>query len=421
MNFDRKKFFDGLRAWEGPLSSQQVAGLNFILDAAEQDRYVTRIEWLAYMLATTKHETADTYQPIHEYGGRSYFIRRYGSQTAVGRRLGNDTPEEGALYAGQGLVQLTGETNYEKAEAALRREYPEIVRDFEQRTGRRFDLTVGDQPNDINDPKNAQDPVIAYAIMSYGMRTGMFTSRSLAHYTSANDFDELSARRIINGTDKAELIAGYFRRFLKILRNALISSEFTGMSGLVEHGTASATAIEDGNHSPTAVDETTYEQPSTTPQRTAEPLPTNGDASVQIAENIVNTGNPAPAEFVPETIDVNAPAPEGATATTARTTILGFAVPAGLYAVFEGAKQLVTDGVLDMKEIFNALLVLIRENASYLPYLVGFIVGIVALKKVFRQISFIVQMVINANPRWNNVNIVPTVKEPEPAWWQFWK
>lgn len=61
MNFDRKKFFDGLRAWDGPLSPQQVAGLNFILDAAEQDRYVTRIEWLAYMLATTKHETADTF------------------------------------------------------------------------------------------------------------------------------------------------------------------------------------------------------------------------------------------------------------------------------------------------------------------------------------------------------------------------
>ena len=109
--------------------------------------------------------------------GKAYFIRRYGSQTKVGKRLGNDTPEEGADYAGRGDVQITGETNYEKAEAALREFYPEIVAEFERRTGKRFDLTVGDQPDDKRDPDNAMDPAIAYAIMSFGMRTGMFTDR----------------------------------------------------------------------------------------------------------------------------------------------------------------------------------------------------------------------------------------------------
>jgi hypothetical protein len=221
LTFDRKKVFDGLRAWQGGLSQEQVTGLNFILDSVEQDRYVTRISWLAYMLATVKHETADTYHPIHEYGGRNYFIRRYGGQTAKGRELGNDTPEEGAFYAGQGFVQLTGEANYERMELALRREYPEIVADFQRRTGRTFDLTVGDQPNDSGDSANAQDPMIAYAIMSYGMRNGSFTGRKLSNYLAANTIqDYLHARKIINGMDKAELIAGYAQHFESILRHA---------------------------------------------------------------------------------------------------------------------------------------------------------------------------------------------------------
>lgn len=223
--FDRQIFFERYRKFEGPLTSQQVAGLNFLLDAVEMDRQVVRLEWFAYMLATTKHETADTYQPIHEYGGRSYFIRRYGSQTAVGRRLGNDTAEEGAIYAGRGDVQLTGETNYERSEAALRREYPELVADFERRTGRVFDLTVGDQPGDHRDPDNAADPAIAYAIMSFGMRTGLFTSKKLVDFTTPDDFDELRARKIINGMDKADLIASYYAPILRILRASLIDDD----------------------------------------------------------------------------------------------------------------------------------------------------------------------------------------------------
>jgi putative chitinase len=92
------------------------------------------------MLATTKHETADTFQPIHEYGSHAYFVRRYGSQTKIGKQLGNDTAEEGAIYAGRGDVQLTGETNYEKAEDALRSDYPDLVAQYEARTGKNFRL-----------------------------------------------------------------------------------------------------------------------------------------------------------------------------------------------------------------------------------------------------------------------------------------
>ena len=223
MRFDRAKFYDGMREFEDGLSQQQVNGINSILDSMEKDHLLKRVEHAAYMFATVKPETAHTYQPIHEYGGRNYFIKRYGSQTKVGKRLGNDTPEEGAIYAGRGDVQLTGEDNYEKAERALRKYYPEIVADFEARTGRMFDLTVGDQPGDERDPDNAQDPAIAYAIMSFGMHTGMFTSRKLSDYDKVKGFDALNARAIINGDDHAAMIAGYYKHFLAILKAALVS------------------------------------------------------------------------------------------------------------------------------------------------------------------------------------------------------
>lgn len=231
MRFDRAKFYEGFRRWRGEITSQQVRGLNFLLDAVEMDRFVQRIDWFAYMLATTMIETAYTFLPIHEYGSRAYFIRRYGSQTRVGRQLGNDTPEEGAIYAGRGDVQLTGESNYEKAEIALRREYPALIADFERRTGKRFDLTVGDQPNDIDDPNNAQDPQIAYAIMSYGMRTGMFTGRKLSDYFNSSRKDAFNARKIINGLDNAQKFASAFEKFEQILKNSLIKeNEFQNTS-----------------------------------------------------------------------------------------------------------------------------------------------------------------------------------------------
>ena len=215
--FDRKQFFDGYRNEFGKLSSIQVSGLNELLAFIEADKYITRIPYASYELATTKHETADTFHPIHEYGSKAYFIKRYGGQTKKGKELGNDTPDEGYYYAGQGYPQTTGESNFEKAEDAIRREYPEVVADFERRTGKVFDLTVGDQPNDENDPANMMDPAIAYVTMSYGMRKGMFTGHRMSDYLDEIPPDYKNARKIINGMDKANLIAGYARSFEKIL------------------------------------------------------------------------------------------------------------------------------------------------------------------------------------------------------------
>jgi putative chitinase len=221
MNFDRPKFFEGFRLRFGSIKQAQVDALDQLLAFIENDRYMDDVRWIAYApLATTYHETAYTFLPIHEYGGRKYFIQRYGGQTPLGKRLGNDTPEEGAIYAGEGDVQLTGEANYERAETELRKQYPEVIADFERRTGRVFDLTVGDQPGDEKDPENAGDPIIAYCIMSAGMRQGWFTGKKLSDYISDKGCDFLNARRIINGLDKATTIESYANRFLKILEGA---------------------------------------------------------------------------------------------------------------------------------------------------------------------------------------------------------
>jgi hypothetical protein len=210
--------------------------LNELLDFIEADSLITDLRHVAYMLATSKHETAHTFRPIHEHGSRSYFISRYGSQTSTGKRLGNDTPEEGATYAGRGQVQLTGEYNYEVAEQDMRKFYPDVVARFEARTGKKFDLTVGDQPNDERDPDNAMDAEIAYCIMSNGMRMGRFTGKKLTDYIAGATCDYVHARAIINGLDRASLIAGYAMKFEKILRASTVP-DAVAASGLESSST----------------------------------------------------------------------------------------------------------------------------------------------------------------------------------------
>lgn len=206
---NRDKFFFAYQGPLGMLSPSAREGLDYLLFCLEADQHITDLRHVAYILATTLHETAGTFRPIHEYGSRAYFIKRYGSATKVGKVLGNDTPEEGAAYAGRGYPQVTGENNYEMLEKALPKEYPEVVARWEARHKKKFDLTIGDQPNDSTDPDNLLDPEIAYCAMSYGMRKGAFTGVGLKKYIHDDVCDYLNARRIINGTDCAATIAGY--------------------------------------------------------------------------------------------------------------------------------------------------------------------------------------------------------------------
>lgn len=183
MKFNRESFFAAIRTAWGGLKQKQVDALNALLDFIEADEDMTDPRWVAYVLATVKHETAGTYLPIAEYGkGR-------------GKPYGKRDPETKQAYFGRAFVQLTHRDNYEK---------------FSDLLG--LDL--------VNHPDLALEPETAYLILTIGMRDGLFTGRKLSHYINEKKCDYVNARRIVNAMDKAALIAGYAKVFEGALEEA---------------------------------------------------------------------------------------------------------------------------------------------------------------------------------------------------------
>lgn len=186
---NRTRFFDSIRTslFKGSMSQQQVDGMEAILKIWEA-KELDDLRWLAYMLATTYHETAKTMQPIEEYGkGKGY---RYGKKI---KRSGIPYTLPDKIYYGRGYVQLTWFENYRTMSALLG-----------------VDL--------LNSPELALHPNIAAQIMFEGMTNGTsnfgdFTGKSLEQYFNDKKEDPINARRIINGLDKAELIATYYYKF----------------------------------------------------------------------------------------------------------------------------------------------------------------------------------------------------------------
>lgn len=185
MAIDRKKFFDGVRngPFPGKLSAKQVEGMTLVLDEWDRRKKLTDLRFLAYPLATDYHETAHTMQPIAEYG------------KGKGRPYGKPDPKTKKTYYGRGLVQLTWNYNYEKA-------------------GKIIGVDL------LNNPDLAMQPDIAVKVMFDGMLQGWFTGKKLSDYFTATKTDWVNARRIINGTDRASLIAGYAKQFHEDLVNA---------------------------------------------------------------------------------------------------------------------------------------------------------------------------------------------------------
>lgn len=167
-------FFAEIRKITGPLNQVQVDTVNRLLVAAEK----WPANWLAYGLATAWHEAR--LNPIAEWG------------KGAGKPYGKPGKYNQAQY-GRGLVQLTWDANYEWADRAL---------DLQGALLRDFDLAL--------------DPAHATAILVKGMETGAFTGRRLASYLpglQGTHRQFVNARRIINGTDRAALIADHAIKF----------------------------------------------------------------------------------------------------------------------------------------------------------------------------------------------------------------
>ncbi len=181
---DRYSFFTNMRSYFGSLSQSQVDGINYILENMEKDtRPAINVQsvWmrqLAYMFATVKHEVANTYLPITEYGNT--YCPRY---------------DGGCTYKGRGYVQLTHRYNYQKMSPVVG-----------------VDL--------VSYPTRALEPEIAYTVMSYGMFNGSFTGAKLGDYVLQGRTDYYNARRVVNGTDRASLISGYAQNFQTIFERS---------------------------------------------------------------------------------------------------------------------------------------------------------------------------------------------------------
>ena len=165
-----------------PLKDHQRTGILDLLTFINNDADVTDPRWIAYMLATTKHETADTFLPIAEYG--------------LGKGKPYGVPDiSGNTFYGRGYVQLTWAANYKAMSKPVG-----------------VDLYAN--------PTQAMVPEVAYKIMSCGMRKGAFTGVGLSKYFNETVTDPLHARKIINGMDCAEKIARYYDGFAAILGRA---------------------------------------------------------------------------------------------------------------------------------------------------------------------------------------------------------
>jgi hypothetical protein len=151
--------------------------------AAAQTRNLSP-EQTAYVLATARHESLMGNAMVEFASGNAYEGRL---------DLGNTRPGDGPRYKGRGLVQITGRRNY---------------RDWSDRLG----VELVGQPQ-----LAATDLGIASQILVDGMRLGTFTTRRLGEFVNGSQTDFVQARRVVNGLDRATLIAGYAEDYLSLL------------------------------------------------------------------------------------------------------------------------------------------------------------------------------------------------------------
>ena len=185
-------FFNAVRQsgiFTGPLKPDQVKGLETVCSVAREAGWP--LAFTAYALATACHETAYTMQPVRE----AFWL--------------NENWRRAKLryypFYGRGYVQLTWKNNYQRADREL---------ELGSRLITNLDLAL--------------DPIIAAKIMVKGMQEGWFAgdragrrhtlARHLPPSGAANVNQMTSARRIINGTDKARKIADEAIKFQSALQ-----------------------------------------------------------------------------------------------------------------------------------------------------------------------------------------------------------
>lgn len=194
MTLDHRKFYTAIRSmFRGNTMSQaQVDGINNILDECEEEMLIR--QQTAYCLATAFHETGQRMTPVRE-GFASSDEGAIRAVTSLYRRGKISTnyalphPVTGESYYGRGYVQLTWYDNYKKAGDWLG-----------------IDL--------VGDPDLAMEPKTSARILVEGMKRGAFTGKKLDDFSEPrSSLNFVNDRAIVNGRDRAEMIAGYAQKF----------------------------------------------------------------------------------------------------------------------------------------------------------------------------------------------------------------
>ena len=178
---NRDIFYREIRPLFGTLKTGQVMGMNVKLDYYDDNQDLMSIPQFAYVLGTNFHETKQKMQPVREDG------------RGIGKPYGRMI--KGRAYYGRGDVQLTHDYNYKKVGVSINQDL-------------------------VNNPDLALVPSISVEIAMKGMVLGWFTTKKLSDFITEEKVDFVNARRIINGMDRAVLIAGYATKFLNALDKA---------------------------------------------------------------------------------------------------------------------------------------------------------------------------------------------------------
>lgn len=197
---NRAAFFTAIRKLMGRISPVQLAVIEAILEATSQlcpehRAYILATGWGEAKLTPQRENMSYSARRIREVWPGRPEAQRFARQpralanAVYGGRLGNRSgSDDGWIYRGGGIDQLTGRENYRK-------------------------LGIEDRPEAILSPQLAAQSLVQ------GMVSGRYTGRKLADFGTGKAFDAHAARAILNADVAANgtRYATYWRGFLGAL------------------------------------------------------------------------------------------------------------------------------------------------------------------------------------------------------------
>lgn len=208
---------EGLPAWHGGSSDRLACAMVTLAKRLGLQQWT---QW-AYIMGTIQHETGSTYKPIRE------------CYSQFGASYCNGYTARYSGYYGRGYVQLTWQSNYKNfavraasCHQCWRRGQAAAAAADATATMRQPPLHAAPRPHPTqgimacpldSTPDLAMLPDVSLFVTVYGMRFGSFTGRKLDSYVSGTPSASsatrraqyVAARAVVNGSDKADTIAGY--------------------------------------------------------------------------------------------------------------------------------------------------------------------------------------------------------------------